>query len=95
MKVSEVLGTSPVLGPGEIYIVSGEYTLSEPIVPTVCLGNSGTSWGFITHASLGTHQFAAGANILAVNPGKEDTLCLHTPGLEGDTVRHAIIRLKP
>lgn len=98
VKVSEVLGTSPVLKPGEVYIVSGEYTLSEPIVPTLCLGNNGTSWGFITHLSAlspGTHPFAAGANILAVDPGKEDSLYLHTPGLEGDTVRHAIIRLKP
>ncbi len=98
VKVSEVLGTSNVLGPGEVYIVSGEYTLSEPIVPTLYLGNSGEFWGFITHLSVltpGTHPFSAGANILAVNPGKEDTLHLHTPGLEEDDVRHAIIRLKP
>jgi hypothetical protein len=30
-----------------------------------------------------------------VHPGREDRLYLHTPGLEGDTVRHAIILLGP
>ena len=93
VNVSEVLGTSPVIRPGDIYLVSGEYTIAKPIVPYVGLGNNGTSWGFTTCLSEGAHQFAAGANIVAVNPGKEDTLYLHTPGLEGDTVRHAIIRL--
>lgn len=97
VRVSEVLGTSPVVAPGEVYIVYGEYTLKEPIVPILALACNGTSWGILFHLSrlsLGTHRFAASANILEVHPGKEDRLYVHTPGLEGDTVRHAVIRLE-
>ena len=94
VRVSDVVGTSPVVAPGEVYIVSGEYTLNEPIVPTLDLACSGTSWGFVNHLSPGTHPFATAASVLEVTPGKEDRLYLHTPGLEGDTVRHAIIKLE-
>jgi len=51
-------------------------------------------WGLINHTSPGTHPFAAAASVLEVTPGKEDRLYLHTPGLEGDTVRHTIIKLE-
>lgn len=94
VKVTEVLGTSPVVAPGEVYAVVGEYTLTEPLIPILCLTNTGESWGFITHITPGTHQFAATANVLKVTPGKDDRLVLHTPGIEADTIPHLSIRLK-
>lgn len=94
IKVTEVLGTSAVVAPGEVYVVVGEYTLSEPIIPSICLGNSGESWGFISDIDMGTRQFAATANILKVTPGKEDRLVLHTPGVKEDTIRHLVIKLE-
>ncbi len=91
--VRQVLGTSPVVAPGEVYVVSGEYTLRRPVVPWMTLACSGTSTGNPVPLAVGTHPFDASAEVKAVVPGKERVLQLNLMGAAPDAVVRVRIEL--
>jgi len=74
MKVTELLGTSPRVAPGEFYLAYGEYELKEPGIEWIHLSNQGRSAGRKGSLKRGKGTFEITAEPLEVVAGKENIL---------------------
>ncbi len=84
VSVTEVLGTSAVVAVGEQYLVRGEYRLAEPDIKGIMLSNLGRARGKPCRIpSPGSGSFELTAEILEVQPGKEDVLDILMSGRSG------------
>ncbi|MCK4283865.1 MAG: hypothetical protein KAX44_06080 [Candidatus Brocadiae bacterium] len=83
VSVTEVLGTSAVVAVGEQYLVRGEYHLAESDIEGIMLSNLGRATGKPCRISPGSAGFELTAEVLEVQPGKEDVLDILMSGRSG------------
>lgn len=94
VEVKELLGTSRLVAPGEIYVVRGEYTLMDPTVTALCVDADGTTTGFQNALAPGRHSFETMGKILKVTPGREHILFLHMFADGADIGSRCVIELQ-
>lgn len=68
MTITEVLGTSAVVAPGEKYIIRGEYEASGPDVVSIGVVVSGRSVGHHEDLPPGSGSFELWAQVLDLRP---------------------------
>lgn len=76
LKVTEVLGTSPVIAAGENYIVRGAYVLTGEDVVSIGAVVNGRSEGHYEDLRPGSGQFEVRATILELRDGSPRQLSL-------------------
>jgi len=83
VSVTEVLGTSAVVAVGQQYLVRGEYRLAESDIQGIMLSNLGRARGKPCRVSPGSASFELTAEVLEVQPGREDVLDVLMSGRSG------------
>ncbi|MBI3948284.1 MAG: RNA polymerase sigma factor [Armatimonadetes bacterium] len=94
VRINRVLGTSPLVGPGEVYVVTGEYTLRKPVAPYMTVACDGTSTGGPAPLQPGTHDFSATTEVRAVNPGMARVLHVNLMDVGPEAVTRVRIDLE-
>ena len=94
VSVTEVLGSSPVVEAGSIYLVCGEYTLGEPVANTMVLAVRGRMTGYEVQLDQGSDEFCLYGEVQRKDPAGGNVLSvLLSPEAEEYTV--LTITLKP
>jgi hypothetical protein len=83
VHIDEVLGSAPVVAPGETYLVRGDYDMQVAHVAWLRLSGLGRSYGRAAPLYPGAGKFEVTAKILHVVPGRQSTLDLLLADKEG------------
>lgn len=93
IDVKQVLGEGPSVGPGDVFMVTGDYTLEGPIPPLLELAGGDAYTGPKVPLFPGTHAFGATTRILTAAAGRERTLRLNLVRPSDETIPYCIIEL--
>ena len=93
IRLTELLGTSEVVAPGEVFVARGEYALQAPPIGPLRLAAQGRSSGLEQPLQAGEGRFEVKAMIGEVLAGKEKILDLFITDAKGDHYA-ALVRVR-